>query len=157
MEFRAETLKLHVEDVFPKCLWELRCFFLKPHVFFFPLKPFLILVFILFCFGRNFNRFVVPQIALAIGVLTSSIGVRVRRFFGFVLAGAVGQGVVLGVVWCVYWYGWGFADFDSFWGGCRAGCRRRCRLMCVWVRESDFEWFWFVLGGRLAPRFVKEC
>ena len=72
-------------------------FFLKPHVFF-PLKPFLILVFIPFCFGRNFSRFVVPQIALAIGVLTSSIGVRVRRFFGFVLAGAVGQGVVLGVV-----------------------------------------------------------
>ena len=27
-----------------------------------------------------------PQIALAIGVLTSSIGVRVRRVFGFVLA-----------------------------------------------------------------------
>ena len=35
-----------------------------------------------------------PQIALAARVLTSSIGVRVRRFFGFVLAGAVGQGAV---------------------------------------------------------------
>ena len=39
----------------------------------------------------------IPQIALAIGVLTSSIGVRVRRFI-FVLGGAVGQGVLLGVV-----------------------------------------------------------
>ena len=39
-----------------------------------------------------------PQIALAIEVLTSSIGVRVRRFFGFVLGGAVGQGVVVSVV-----------------------------------------------------------
>ena len=56
------------------------------------------------------NTFFCPQIALAIGVLTSSIGVRVRRFFGLVLGGAVRQGVVRGV------------------GGCRAGCRRRCHL-----------------------------
>ena len=42
--------------------------------------------------------FLVPQIALAIGVLTSSIGVRVRRVLGFVAEGAVGQGVVLGLV-----------------------------------------------------------
>ena len=42
-----------------------------------------------------------PQIALAIGVLTSSWGVRVRRFCGFVAGGAVTQGVVGGVVWCV--------------------------------------------------------
>ena len=40
-----------------------------------------------------------PQIALAIWDLTSSIEVRVRRFFGFVLGGAVGQGVVGSVVW----------------------------------------------------------
>ena len=38
--------------------------------------------------------FIIPQIALAIGVLTSSIGVGVRRFCGFVSGGAVGQGVV---------------------------------------------------------------
>ena len=67
----------------------------------------------------------VPQIALAIGVLTSSIGVRVRRFCGFVVGGlshrvllelssgvwvrvrrskkgAVTQGVVGAVVWCVF-------------------------------------------------------
>ena len=42
-----------------------------------------------------------PKIALAIGVLTSSWGVRVRRFCGFVAGGAVTQGVVGGVVWCV--------------------------------------------------------
>ena len=33
MEFRAERLKLHVEDVFPKCLWELS-FFSKATCFF---------------------------------------------------------------------------------------------------------------------------
>ena len=73
------------------------------------------------CLGWVWSLFF-PQIALAIGVLTSSLGVRVRRFFGFVLGGlsgrvssdvrmgegsqilirfgggAVGQGVVLGVV-----------------------------------------------------------
>ena len=49
--------------------------------------------------------FIIPQIALAIGVPTSSIGVRVRRFCGFVSG-----------------------------GGCRAGCCLRCRLICVWVR-----------------------
>ena len=64
-----------------------------------------------------------PQRALAVGVLTSSIGVRVRRFFGFVL------------------------------GGCRAGCCLRCRLMfsswCVWASVRRF--FGFVLdrfGGQ---------
>ncbi len=31
--------------------------------------------------------FMIPQIALAVGVLTSRIGVRVRRFCGFVLRG----------------------------------------------------------------------
>ena len=44
----------------------------------------------------------VAQIALAIGVLTSGIGVRTPRFFGFVL------------------------------GGLWAGCRPRCRLMFSW-------------------------
>ena len=33
----------------------------------------------------------IPQIALAIRVLTSSIGVRVRGFFGFVLGGLSGR------------------------------------------------------------------
>ena len=65
-----------------------------------------------FCFFRFCSKLaikhtfsIVPQIALAIGVLTSSIGVKVRRFFGLVLgglsgrvssevSGAVGQGVV---------------------------------------------------------------
>ena len=55
------------------------------------------------------GRLLFPQIALATGVLTSSIGVRVRRFFGFVLG-----------------------------GGCRAGCRSRCCLMSVWVRVRRF-------------------
>ena len=32
-----------------------------------------------------------PQIALVIGVFTSGIGVRVRRFFGLVLRETVGQ------------------------------------------------------------------
>ena len=35
--------------------------------------------------------FFIPQIVLAIGVLTSSIGVRARRFFGFALGGTVGK------------------------------------------------------------------
>ena len=71
-----------------------------------------------------------PQIALAIGVLTSW-GVRVRRICGFVARGAVTQGVVGGVVWCVL--GSGFADPRP---GCRhTGCRWRCNLrMCVGVR-----------------------
>ncbi len=61
---------------------------------------------------NNTVTVVFPQIALAIGVLTSSIRVRVRRFCGFVLG-----------------------------GGCRAGCRLRCRLnVCVWVRVRKF-WF----------------
>ena len=46
-----------------------------------------------------------PQIALAIRVLTSSWGVRVRRFCGFVAG-----------------------------GGCHTGSRWRCRLVCVGVR-----------------------
>ena len=41
---------------------------------------------------------VFTQIALAIGVLTSSWGV---RFCGFVAGGAVTHSVVGGVVWCV--------------------------------------------------------
>ena len=58
--------------------------------------------------------FFFPQIALAIGVLTSGWGMRVRRFCGFLAAEAVTQGVV-------------------------TGCRWRCHLlMCVraWVRRS---------------------
>ncbi len=53
-----------------------------------------------------------------VGVLTSSIGVRVRRFFGFFFfgGGAVGRGVVWGVVWCSVGgvYGWVCADFFAF-------------------------------------------
>ena len=61
----------------------------------------------------HFFHFFFPQLALAIGVLTSSSGVRVRRFCGFVAGGAVTQGVVGGVIWCVY--GCGFAGrFHSF-------------------------------------------
>ena len=57
----------------------------------------------------------VPQIALAILVLTSKIGVRVRSFW-FVWGWTIRQGVAGSVVWwCLY--GWGLADFDSFWGG----------------------------------------
>ena len=41
-------------------------------------------------FGMGLEPFF-PQIALAIGVLTSSLGVRVRRFFGFVLGGLSGR------------------------------------------------------------------
>ena len=50
---------------------------------------------------HNFSKpapSLIPQKGLAVGVLTSSIGVRVRRFFGFVAGGAVGQGVVGSVV-----------------------------------------------------------
>ena len=53
--------------------------------------------------------FCFPQIALAIGVLTSGWGMRVRRFCGFLAAEAVTQGAV-------------------------TGCRWRCRLVCVGVR-----------------------
>ena len=72
-----------------------------------------------------------PQIAVAIGVLTSSWLVRVCRFCGFVVGGgAVTQGVVGGVVWCVL--GSGFADPRP---GCHhTGCRWRCNLLCVGVR-----------------------
>ena len=60
-------------------------------------------------YQRLFFQQIFPQIALAIGVLTSSIGMRVRRFCGF---------------------------FSG--GGCRAGCRLRCRLrmseVCVEAR-----------------------
>ena len=55
----------------------------------------------LFAIFRNVFTFLFPQIALAIGVLTSRIGVRVRRFCGLVFWGAVGQGVGRGVVSCV--------------------------------------------------------
>jgi len=39
--------------------------------------------------------------SFSIGVFTSKWGVRVRRFCGFVAGGAVTQGVVGGLVWCV--------------------------------------------------------
>ena len=61
--------------------------------------------------ARLLMKLLFPHIALAIGVLTSSIGVRVRRFFGFVLGGAVGQGTVLVVCMGEYTY-----FLDSFWG-----------------------------------------
>ena len=51
------------------------------------------------------RKLFIPQIALAIGVLTSSWGVRVRRFCGFVAGGS-----------------------------CHTGSRWRCRLVCVGVR-----------------------
>ena len=58
---------------------------------------------------------VVPQIAWAIGVLTSSIGVRVRRFLDS-FWGGVGQGVARGVVWMCAWVR--VRRFlDSLWGG----------------------------------------
>ena len=46
---------------------------------------------------------VFPKIALAIGVLTSSIGVRVRRFFGLVLGGLSGRVSSEVSSECVYW------------------------------------------------------
>ena len=51
---------------------------------------------------QTYSKMVVffAQVALAIGVLTSSSGVRVRRFCGFVAR-----------------------------GGCHTGCRWRCRLV----------------------------
>ena len=66
-----------------------------------------------------------PQIALAIGVLTSSWGVRVRRVCGFVA------------------------------GGCHTGSRWRCRLVCVGVRVRRSSVvggviFWRVWGQRFA-------
>ena len=61
-------------------------------------------------------------------VLTSSIGVRVRRFFWIVLGGLSGRvsSEVLSHV-CV-------GEGRRSRGGCRAGCRLRCRLMCVWLK-----------------------
>ena len=53
------------------------------------------------CYTVALNSSLFPQIALTVGVLTSSWGVRLRRFCGFVARGAVTQGVVRGVVWCV--------------------------------------------------------
>ena len=53
------------------------------------------------CYTVALNSSLFPQIALTVGVLTSSWGVRLRRFGGFVAGGAVTQGVVGGVVWCV--------------------------------------------------------
>ena len=58
------------------------------------------------CYNFNYIRIFIPQIALALGVLTSSWGVRVRRFCGFV---AGGGGLSHRVSW-------------------------RCRLACVGVR-----------------------
>ena len=53
-------------------------------------------------FSYHFHpKLVVPQIALAIGILTSSWGVRVRRIVWIRCGGSVTQGVVGGVVWCV--------------------------------------------------------
>ena len=51
-----------------------------------------------------------PQIALATGVLTSSIRVRVRRYFWFVAGGLSGRVSSECVCVCL-------ADFRSFWGG----------------------------------------
>ena len=46
---------------------------------------------------------VFPQIALAIRVLTLSIGVRVRRFVGFVLGGLSGRVPSEGSSWWCVW------------------------------------------------------
>ena len=84
-------------------------------------------------------------IALAIGVLTSSWGVKVRRFCGFVVGGmvrcrlvrigvrvrlshpvCVGVRVRRGVIlWCAC-VGLRFADFRE---GCHGRCHGRCHLM----------------------------
>ncbi len=71
---------------------------------------------------------VFPQIALAIVVLTSSIGVSGRIIFGFVVGGVI-QGVVQSVVRCVVGgvWGWVVAEMlDSLCGGknCRKGCNK---------------------------------
>ena len=60
-----------------------------------------------------------PQIALAIGVLTSSWWVRVRRFCGFVAGGAVTQGVVGGVAWCVQGSQIEGLSLEALCGACR--------------------------------------
>ena len=54
---------------------------------------------------RDWN---VPEKALAIGVVTSSLGSGFADFL------------------------------DSFWGAVWGGCRARCCLMCVWVRARRF-------------------
>ena len=73
-----------------------------------------------------------PQIALAIGVLTSSWGVRVHRFCGFVPG-----------------------------GGCDTGSRWRCRLVCVGVRvrSSKTGLFGYIIlylyfGLFLAQKYI---
>ena len=64
-------------------------------------------------FAIGSHLVVFSQIALAIGFLTSSIGVRVADFDSF---------------WSE---------------GCWVGCRRKCRLMCAGVRACrDFNSFW---------------
>ena len=64
--------------------------------------------------GLNWRRELLPPIALALGVLTSSWQVRVRRFCGFIAWGAVIQGVVVPffssctyvrIYGCIYMYG----------------------------------------------------
>ena len=52
-----------------------------------------------------FVGFLIHQIALAIRVLTSSIGVRVRRFFGFVLGGLSGRVRLRGRLMFSWWSG----------------------------------------------------
>ena len=63
-----------------------------------------------------------PQIALATGVLTSSIG--------FADWSEVSSDVCMGEGSQIF----GFV----LRGGCRAGCRPRCHLMGVWVRARRF-------------------
>ena len=69
---------------------------------------------------------IIPQIALAMGVLTSSWGVRVRRFCGF----AAGGGCHTGSRWRCYVVC--VADPHT-------GCRWRCRGVCVGVRGSQIQ------------------
>ena len=87
--------------------------------------------------------FHIPQIALAIGVLTSSIGVRVRRFCGFVLGGLSGKvssEVSSDVVECSQ----SMVSSDVCMGGVR------CRLMCVWLRVRGS-------GAGCSPRCRVAC
>ena len=92
------------------------------------------------------NRF--SPTALVIGVLTSSMGVRVRRFFGFVLGGgAVGQGVVRGVVRCSV-------------GGVYGMCMGECTQL-YWIRFWEATGFFNVMMQEcilclLLLCFVKE-
>ena len=65
-----------------------------------------------------------------VGVLTSSVGVRVRRFCRFVSGGGL-SGRLSSEVSSDMCMGEG-SQIQG--GGCRAGCRLRCCLICVWVR-----------------------